>query len=56
MRRFLVLILLSSQQTMLSKFHENELRHKPPYLKFVTIKKSVIKPSWEEEKIMSDIF
>ncbi len=41
---------------MQSKFHENELRYKPPCLKFVTIKKSVIKPYWEEEKIMSDIF
>lgn len=40
---------------MQSKFHENELRYKPPCLKFVTIKKSVIKPYWEEEKIMSDI-
>lgn len=56
MRRFLVLILLSPQQTMQSKFHENKLRHKPPCLNFFTIKKSVIKPSWEEEKIMSDIF
>ena len=56
MRRFLVLILLSQQQTTQSKFHENELRYKPPCLKFVTIKKSVIKPYWEEEKIMSDIF
>ena len=41
---------------MQSKFHENELRYKPPCLKFVTIKKSVIKPYWEEKKIMSDIF
>lgn len=41
---------------MQSKFHENELRYKPPCLKFVTIKKSVIKPYWEEEKIMSEIF
>ena len=40
---------------MQSKFHENELRYKPPCLKFVTIKKSVIKPYWEEEKIMSAI-
>ncbi len=35
---------------MQSKFHENELHYKPPCLKFVTIKKSVIKPSWEEKK------
>ena len=33
---------------MQSKFHENELRYKPPCLKFVTIKKSVIKPYWDQ--------
>ncbi len=41
---------------MQSKFHENELRYKPPCLKFVTIKKSVIKPSWEEKKLCQTYF